>query len=280
MLPETSRTHDHATVAVAGLVDGPRPPPGPAGSDDSGHRVDPDVWRDHVRYAERRDPETLARLVDGYDRYACSLAARMQRGREPRDDLDQVAREALVLALNRFDPARRLPFAAFATPTILGSLRRHYRDRGWLLRVPRMVHELTTAAHATTERLTMELGRTPTVAEVADAMNVDLDDLLMAQEAAYARDASSLDAPSFDGHTIGGRIGVEDHELDLTEDRVALIDAMETIDDRGRQLLRLYYFEDCTQAEIGRRLGISQMQVSRLIAGVLRQLRNQMAVTA
>lgn len=277
MLP--MKTGEDRGGAPAGPVATTGGTPHPGGTTVARHTVESKVWVDHVRYAEEADPAALDRLVREYDRYARSLAARMQRGREPRDDLDQVAREALVVALVRFEPDRQVPFVAFATPTILGALRRHYRDRGWLLRVPRAVHEMTTAARAATERLTTDLGRHPSVAEVADAMGVDVEELLVAQEAAFARDASSIDAPGVDGLTLGGRLGTGDHDLALADDRLALADAMDAIDARGQHVLRLYYFEECTQAEIGHRLGISQMQVSRLITTILRRLRSQMAAT-
>ena len=247
---------------------------------DPGHRhqtgVESAVWLDHVVFARRHDPAALGRLVAEYERYARSLAARMQRHGEPRADLDQVALEALVVALHRFEPTRGLPFVSYATPTILGALRRHYRDRGWLLRVPRVVHELTVGSHAVGERLTVELGRTPTVTEIAEAMDVPVDDLLAAQEAVYARDAQSLDAPAPGGGSMAARFGMVDTELALAEDRVALLAAMADIDPGSHELLRLYFFDECTQTEIGGRLGISQMQVSRRIAAVLRTLRAQM----
>ncbi len=238
--------------------------------------VDPTVWLDHVRYARTRDPRILDRLATEYDRYALSLARRLHRDREPREDLDQVAREALVVAIQRFDPSRGLPFPSYGTPTILGALRRHYRDHGWLVRVPRRAHELTLAGRSTAERLTVELGHPPGTAEVAEALGVAIEDLLEAEEAVYAREALSLDAPGADdGQPLSERLGRVDPGLGLTEDCHAAMRAIQTLDEHGRKLLRLYYFEDCTQSEIGERLGVSQMQVSRLIGCVLRQLRQQ-----
>lgn len=245
---------------------GESPPPG----------VNPSVWRDHVVYAAHREPAALTRLVTEYDRYACALAGRMHRSGEPREDLNQVAREALVVALGRFDPARRLPFPAFATPTILGSLRHHYRDRGWLLRVPREAHEVTTQARATSERLTMTLGRQPSLPEVAEAMGACVEELLAAQEAAHARDTAPLSAPGSDGLPPIERMAAVDIDLTHADDRVDLRNAMADIEASNQHLLRLYYFEECTQAEIGAQLGISQMQVSRLLNGTLGRLRSHM----
>lgn len=227
-------------------------------------------------FARRRQPDVLARLVAEYDRYARSLAARMHRQGEPREDLDQVALESLVVALHRFDPDRSLPFPSFATPTILGALRRHYRDRGWLLRIPRVAHELTTRAAASTDRLTARHGRVPTMIEVAEDLGVDIDTLVAATDATYARNTASLDATTTDGSMLNNHVGGEDLGIREVDAHVDLVDALRSVAPRNREILRLYYFEDCTQVEIGRRLGVSQMQVSRLIGDTLRQLRTTM----
>src|SRR5690606_70032 len=129
------------------------------------------VWFDHVRYARTGDGDRLAALVRQYETYAVSLAYRMHRDREPLEDLEQVAREALVHALQRFDPERGIPFPAFASPTILGSLRRHFRDHGWSVRVPRNVHEIAGARHQAVERLTGVLGREPSTEEIAGELD-------------------------------------------------------------------------------------------------------------
>lgn len=276
-LTETSRRYVvHATEADRALALRTIPVVRSRGVGAHDPAIDPLLWLDHVLYAEHRDPAALGRLVVEYDRYARSLAARMARNHEPREDLDQVALEALVVALNRFDPGRRLPFPGYATPTILGALRRHYRDRGWLLRVPRVVHEITTSAYATSERLTVDLGRMPSVVEVAAAMDLDVEELLHVQEAALARNTESLDAETVDGMSFANRIGSIDRNLALVEDRVSLATALETIDDPSRELLRLYYFEGCTQSAIALVLDMSQMQVSRLLARILRHLRTEM----
>lgn len=241
--------------------------------------VDPRVWLDHVRLAEHGDRSALARLVDEYDRYAVSLARRLYRRREPLEDLEQVAREALVLALRRFDPSRRLPFPAYATPTIVGAVRHHYRDHGWLVRVPRSAHDLSVAVHATTERLLAEQGRTPTLRELAAAMGVGIDQLIAAQDAEYARDVASIDAVLLDGgEGIGSQIGVEDPLLSAAADHLDLSDAIDSLNDSHRQILHAYYFEGRTQAQIADALGVSQMQVSRLLARILRHLRSLLAV--
>jgi RNA polymerase sigma-B factor len=240
--------------------------------------VDPDLWYRHVRYARSREPDDLLELVQEYEPYALALSRRYhRRGGEAREDLDQVAREALVLALRRFDPERGLPFAAFATPTITGAIRRHFRDRGWGLRVSRRVHDLTVAARATSNHLTGILGREPSIQEVAEAMEVDLDDLLEAQEAAYARTTQPLDIGDLDDDRMV-QPGAADPQVESVADLVDLRWAMADLDARCRTILRLSYFERWTQVEIGRQLGMSQMQVSRALASALHLLRTRMAV--
>lgn len=239
--------------------------------------VDIDVWLAHVRYDRTRDPQALARLVEEYEPYACSLAHRMHTKREPIEDLEQVAREALVVALNRFDPERGLPFPAFATPTVLGALRRHFRDRGWMIRVPRKVHEITTARNACTERLTAQLGRPPTTAELAQELGVDEHEVLEAEAAAHARTPGSLDAPAVEGGNPLSDVLVSTPTEDISaENRIALRTALEHLDDRGRTLIDLYYFQDLTQSRIAERLGVSQMQISRWLSQTVGQLRAHM----
>lgn len=236
-----------------------------------------EVWILHVRYERTGSDEDLGALVDEYEQYALSLARRLRRDREPSDDLDQVAREALVVALQRFDVERGLPFPAFATPTILGALRRHYRDHGWSIRVPRRVHELAVPAREATDRLTTELGRPPTNEEVAAELGIDPADLLATRQAAAARTPSSLDAPATaDGPSPHETIGDADRNLLVAEDQVVLRQAIEHLDERDRDVLRLYYFEEMTQSQIAERYGVSQMQVSRWLSSIVKRLRSHM----
>lgn len=235
--------------------------------------VRPELWKDHVLFARTGDSVVLDRLVREYERYARSLAGRMDRGNEPREDLDQMALEALVIALRRFEPERGIPFPAYATPTIIGALRRHYRDHGWLVRVSRRVHEFAHAQRETADRLTVELGRNPTDIEIAAAMGIDLEDLLLAQEALHARDTRSIDAPVGDALSLEDRLGEEDPDLGMAEDRLAADAALSTLDDSERRLIRLYYLEERSQSEVAAFLGVSQMQVSRLLRSTMRRLK-------
>lgn len=235
------------------------------------------VWLLHVRYARSGSAEDLGALVGEYEQYALSLARRLRRDREPSDDLDQVARESLVVALQRFDCERGLPFPAFATPTILGALRRHYRDHGWSIRVPRRVHELAVPAREATDRLTTELGRPPTADEVALELGIETADLLATQQAAAARTPASLDStPTVDGPSQHEVIGDDDRNLLIAEDQVVLRQAIEHLGERDRDVIKLYFFDELTQSQIAERYGVSQMQVSRWIASIVKRLRSHM----
>lgn len=237
------------------------------------------IWLLHVRYARSGSSEDLGALVAEYEQYALSLSRRLRRDREPSDDLDQVARESLVVALQRFDCERGLPFPAFATPTILGALRRHYRDHGWSIRVPRRVHELAVPAREATDRLTTELGRPPTPDEVAQELGIETADLLATQQAAAARTPASLDStPTVDGPSQHEVIGDDDRNLLVAEDQVVLAQAIELLGDRDRDVIRLYFFDELTQSQIAERYGVSQMQVSRWIASIVKRLRSHMDV--
>lgn len=235
--------------------------------------VDEGLWLLHVRLRRTSDRRTMARLAAEYDAYACSLAARLHRDHEAMEDLDQVAREGLLGAIRRFDPERSIPFPALATPTILGSLRRHYRDRGWAMRVPRRVHELAVASRRAEDRLTGRLGRIPTAEELAAELDISVDELLEVRDAVHARNAASLeDLESAAGGAATAPSG-RDPLLARVDDRVALRAALAQLDDRDRDLVRRYFFDECSQTEIAAVYGVSQMQVSRWLSSILRRMR-------
>jgi RNA polymerase sigma-B factor len=242
--------------------------------------VDRDIWALHVRYARHREPEVLQRLVEHYRGHAESQARRHYRRREPIEDLVQVAYEALLLALQRFDPDRRIPFLAFAKPTIVGSLRRYFRDAGWAIRVPRRVHELSSPVRDAQELLTHDLGRPPSPAEIADFIDVTEQEVLEAMTAEDARITTSLDAPDpASGLQADQVIGRSDKGFLGIENHTALRQSLELLSGDDRELLRLYFLEGHTQAEIGEMLGCSQMQVSRLLGSAVRRLRRHMLGT-
>jgi RNA polymerase sigma-B factor len=239
--------------------------------------VDVELWALHVRYGRDRDEATLQALVERYRPHAEAQARRQYRRGEPIDDLTQVAYEALMLALQRFDPERGTPFLAFAKPTIVGSLRRHFRDAGWSMRVPRRVHELATPVRDAQELLTHDLGRAPSPGEVADFIGVDEHEVLETLRAEEIRATTSLDAPDpSSGLQADQVIGRPDRGFVGIENRTALLQSLDLLSDDDRELLQMYFVDERTQSQIADVLGCSQMQVSRLLRKAVRQLRRHM----
>lgn len=252
-----------------------------SGDDTREPGVDLDVWLLHVQLQRTGAPAVLAALVEEYQRYAWSIAHRMVRHGEALEDIEQVAMEALVSSLHRFDVERSLPFPAFARPTISGAIKRHYRDRGWSVRTPRSVHDLAGPLRDAEERLTAEWGRRPTRAEVAEAVGVPLAAVDRADRAIRSRDAVSLDQTGPDGGPSRlDSLGTDDPDLDLVDSRVDVGDALEDLSDRERSLLALYFVDEVSQREIGVRYGVSQMQVSRWLASCVARLRGRVAEVA
>jgi RNA polymerase sigma-B factor len=225
--------------------------------------------------------DQLAReaLVQRFLPLARQLARRYQRGGEALDDLIQVASLGLLKAIDRFDPTRETAFSSFAVPTILGELKRHFRDKGWSVRVPRDLQELTVRLEPTSEALSRELGRVPTLAELSKRLDVTVEQVLEAREAAGAYRAVSLDRPRDDddesGEGIGAAFGVEDAGFSEAEDAATVAHLMRVLSEREREVLRLRFAEDLTQAEIGIRIGVSQMHVSRIIRQAIGRLREE-----
>lgn len=241
---------------------------------------DPDVWLLHVRLQRTGDADALEGLVAEYRSLALALARRMHRGAEPLDDLQQVALETLLRCLRNFDCGQSTPFVGYATPAILGALKRHYRDQGWSLRVPRRAHELAAPAREADERLTAQLGRAPTTEETATELGVDPRELEAAEAARRARGMVRLDAPvrTDDGASSGREVPVVESGFVAAEGHVALAEAMGELGERERIVLGLYFFEEQTQTQIAQRFGVSQMQVSRWIRSSLARLRGHMEV--
>ncbi len=240
--------------------------------------IDPELWELHVRYHRFRDRADRERLVGHYQSLAATLARRYYREREPFDDLLQVALEALLLALDRFDPTRGIPFIGFARPTIVGCLKRHYRDNGWALRVPRRVHTLSGPVRHARSLLLQDFGREPTISEIADLLEITSGEVDEVLTAIAARAMPSLDvAPDEDGAI---RVGVPDPELIRAEDRLALRRSIELLDPDDQELLHLYYDLGLRQTEIAERRGCSQMHVSRSLRRIVVRLRQHMDVSA
>jgi RNA polymerase sigma-B factor len=231
-----------------------------------------------VLWRHRRDEAARAALVARFMPLARSLARRYERSPESLDDLLQVASMGLIKAIDRFDPSRGNAFVSFAVPTILGELRRYFRDCCWDVHVPRGTQERTLKLEEAQRRLTLDRGRAPSVAELAEYLEIDSEQVLDAMAASQAYGALSLDAPrsSMTGEpatTYAELLGDTDERYELVEDRVTIKRALEHIPPRERAVLELRFVEDLTQSEIAERIGVSQMQVSRLIRQALTRLR-------
>jgi RNA polymerase sigma-B factor len=229
------------------------------------------------RFAATREPADRAAIVERYLPLARQLAASYQRPSEPFDDIYQVACYGLVKAVDRFDLGRGRAFTSYAVPTIVGEIKRHFRDRTWAVRVPRDLQELSLRVDRVVAELTRTLGRQPSVSEVADTIAVEPDDVLEAMEAGYAYRANSLDGPRVggdaeDGATLGETLGSLDDGFARAEERVLIADLLRCLPVRERQVLRMRFDGGFTQAEIGERIGVSQMQVSRILRGTLARL--------
>ncbi len=226
------------------------------------------------RYAQTRDEGLKEQLIERFMPLARSLAMRYRGGTEPLDDLIQVASLGLVKALDGFDPERGGSFTAYAVPTILGELRRHFRDRVWNLHLPRGLQERTMAVGDAVQRLSDEFGRSPTVAQIAVKLDVSEEDVLDALEAAEARRTLSLDAPRSheDAESVPAveTVGKVEPGYEAVESQLCAANA--DLDEREQLVLRMRFGRDLTQYEIGRMIGVSQMQVSRIMRGALRKL--------
>jgi RNA polymerase sigma-B factor len=228
------------------------------------------------RYHREADPAAREALVERFLPLARQLARRYQRAGEPLDDLIQVASLGLLKAIERFDPARETAFSSFAVPTILGELKRHFRDKGWSVRVPRDLQELAVKVDRVGADMGRTLGRAPTTDELAKQLGVTHEQVLEAREAAGAYRAVSLDRPRGDGDDEGelvDALGTEDHGFAVAEDSATVQRLMRVLTEREREVLRLRFEEDLTQSEIGIRVGVSQMHVSRLIRQSVARLR-------
>src|SRR5687767_5823516 len=228
------------------------------------------------RYHESGDIAAREELCERFLPLARDLALRYTYTDEPLDDLVQVASLGLIKAIDRFEPGRGTKFTSYAAPTILGELKRHFRDKGWSLHVPRDLQERTLAVSRATEVLSKELGRSPKVREVAEHLGCSVEQVLEAQEAAASYEAASLDAPAGrddeESAALIDLLGDEDSSYDLVEDRQAIASTWPSLPEVERQVLELRFLHDLTQREIGERIGYSQMHVSRLLRRALNRV--------
>jgi RNA polymerase sigma-B factor len=246
-------------------------------------RSDEETRARFIEYRRTRDRELRNRLVEEHMRLAEFLARRFAHRGEPLDDLRQVALVGLLKAVERFEPDRGLQFSSFATPTIAGELKRHFRDRGWAVRVPRRIQELHLELDRTVAELSQELGRPPTPSEIAQRAGVLEEDVLESMEAGSLYRLSSLDGSRSDDEATPGpaqRLGALDEELAAVENRVAVAEMLSLLPEREQRIVYLRFFEGLTQSEIAEQIGISQMHVSRLLVRSLELLASHAAVAA
>jgi RNA polymerase sigma-B factor len=243
------------------------------------HKADRDLLR---RYHERGDLEARERLIEQYLPLVRSLARRYSYRGEQLEDLVQVGCIGLIKAIDRFDVDRGVELTTYATPNIIGEIKRHFRDKGWSIRVPRGLQELNVRLSHLIEDLTVQLERSPTIPELAKAAGVEEEEVLEALESGQAYATLSLSAPAsgddnsdLDPLESLGRI---EHEYEVSEDRAVLAPGLKILDDRERRILQLRFYEGLTQSQIAQQVGISQMHVSRLIRRALEKIREEIAV--
>jgi RNA polymerase sigma-B factor len=229
-------------------------------------------------YQSTRDPRAREAAVARFLPLARSLARRYSGGSEPLEDLEQVACLALVRAVDGFDPTRGTAFTSYAVPSIAGAIKRHFRDNGWSVRVPRDLQELALRVERVSDELLAETGQSSTATQIAERAGIDIEDVLEAREAFRALHSDSLDQPrgardDEDSGSLLDTLGDADLEIGRAHDRAALHSVLDTLDERDRTIIHLYYRDELTQAEIGRRLGYSQMHVSRLLRQAVERLR-------
>ncbi len=231
-----------------------------------------------IEFQKQRDPRIRDILVEAHLGLADHLARRFANRGEPHDDLFQVASLGLIKAVDRFDPTREVEFSTYATHTIAGELKRHFRDKGWAVRAPRRLQELYLRLGKIIAILSQDLGRSPTIAELAKEAEVSEEAVLEALEAGQAYRFTSLDSTSSNddnGIGLAAQLGEEDHELLDAEGRATLSPLLAELSPRERAILQLRFFGGLTQSEIATKLGISQMHVSRLLTRSLTKLRSQ-----
>lgn len=230
-------------------------------------------------YKEKGDEEARGQLIVSHLNLVRFLASKFKNRGEPLDDLVQVGTIGLIKAIDRFDPERGLEFTTYATPTILGEIKRHFRDKGWSIRVPRRLQELSAKVNQATEELTVELQRSPSVEEIAAKLGVSAEEILEAMESSGAYTSVSLEAGGTseddEAPALIDRLGSVDEDLDASDDRMVIDDAIRDFSPREQEIVRMRFIDGLTQVEIAKRLGVSQVQVSRLLRRTLRKIQDK-----
>ena len=233
------------------------------------------------QYHEAGDVTAREALVEAWLPSVRRIARRFEGRGEPLEDLAQVGVVGLIKAIDRFDLSRGVELTTYATPNIIGEIKRHFRDKGWAVRVPRGLQELNVQLSRLIEQLTVQLGRSPTIPELAKAASVEEEEVLEALESGRAYSSLSLSqgSSSEDGEEIDPLelLGEIEHQYEVSEDRAVLAPGFKALDDRERTILHLRFFEGLTQSQIAAQVGISQMHVSRLIRRALEKIRAEIA---
>ena len=233
------------------------------------------------RYHEQGDLQAREQLIEQYMSLVRSLARRYSYRGEQFDDLVQIGSIGLIKAIDRFALSRSVELTTYATPNIIGEIKRHFRDRGWAVRVPRGLQELNVKLSKLVEQLTVQLGRSPTIPELAKAAGVEEEEVLEALESGRAYTALSLSqgGGQEDGEELDPleTLGEIEHEYEVSENRAVLAPGFRVLDERERAILHLRFFEGLTQSQIAQQVGISQMHVSRLIRRALEKIREEIA---
>ena len=233
------------------------------------------------RYHEDGDLQAREQLIEQYMSLVRSLARRYSYRGEQLEDLVQIGAIGLIKAIDRFDLERGVELTTYATPNIIGEIKRHFRDKGWSVRVPRGLQELNVQLSRLVEQLTVQLGRSPTIPELAKAAGVEEEEVLEALESGRAYTSLSLSVGGGGGDDDDldplESLGTEEHQYEVSEDRAVLAPGFKALDERERRILQLRFFEGLTQSQIAQQVGISQMHVSRLIRRSLEKIRETIA---
>ena len=231
------------------------------------------------RYKEEGDVEAREKLVMSHMNLVRFLANKFKNRGEPLDDLIQVGYLGLLKAIDRFDPSRGLEFTTYATPTIMGEIKRHFRDKGWSVRVPRRLQELSAKVNQATDVLTTELQRSPKIEEIAEYLDASVDEVLEAMESSSAYSSVPLEGTgnndNDDAPSVLDRYATEDSALNFTDDRLIIEEALKGFSPREREVIDLRFLQGMTQIEIAEQLGISQVQVSRLLRRTLKNIQDK-----
>ena len=229
-------------------------------------------------YKEQSDEDARNELVMSHLNLVRFLASKFKNRGEPRDDPVQVGTIGLIKAIDRFDPERGLEFTTYATPTILGEIKRHFRDKGWSVRVPRRLQELSSKVNQATDELTKELQRTPSTEEVASKLGVTVEEVLEAMESSSAYSSVPLESGGSDDDDAPAVIdhyASVDQDLAASDDRMVIEDTIKEFSPREQEVIRMRFNDNLTQVEIAKRLGVSQVQVSRLLRRTLKKLQEK-----